>query len=218
MPILLAEPRQAESGCWVPVRRLGRESVKALGRAAGIQVVRRVTLAGEVWDFDDAGACGNATKRASNHLGVIAACIVVVGHDHRIGVLQEGCMFRSPLPGATRIAGRDDSEARQPINVLLALDDVDGPILRDGLKQLGQTVRQDGAPLHAPLCFRSALTKVLRLQPHDLELPFPVRVLVRVDSDDRAPRDPFGPRLSYAELGRQPCHRILPVATALLND
>ena len=85
--------------------------------------------------------CRDVLQRFANHLAVIAARLVIVGNDADIGAREMLVQLRRPLAGASRIAGGDEAELGQIVDVLLAFDDIDRLLLGDSLQHLRQPER-----------------------------------------------------------------------------
>ena len=123
-------------------------------------------------------------------VGMAAAGVVVVGQDADGESLEVPVQFLRPLVGAAGVAGGDEAEARQPIDVLLALDDENGIIggVRPQLEQpIGHLADALDAPGPASLAVRTALAEVLRLVADDLEQQLSGLVAVVVGGDDPPP-------------------------------
>src|SRR5262245_44225717 len=81
---------------------------------------------------------------------MVAASVVVVGDNNYVGaaeMLGKGCV---PLTDAHSISCCGDAVTSQRIAILLALDDENSMVRRDGLDQLGQPVGHPSDALHAP--------------------------------------------------------------------
>jgi hypothetical protein len=77
-----------------------------------------------------------------NLVSVTAPGIVVVGQNVDVGSSKILIQLGRPLVGAAGVAGGDEAEASQPIDVLLALDDENGII--------GGVCPQFKQPIEAP--------------------------------------------------------------------
>jgi hypothetical protein len=120
---------------------------------------------------------------------VVASGLVVVEQDGDEPSLECGRVAVAPLAGAHGVAGGDQAEVAEAVDVLLALDDEDdlGGI---GREQLGQAV-EDGldaveAPDPSALAAGSALDEALGLVAHDLEEEGAVGVAIVIGGHDPA--------------------------------
>ena len=119
-----------------------------------------------------------------------AAGLVVVRQDIDGEPLEVPVQFLRPLVGAAGIAGGDEAEAREAIDVLLAFDDEDRIIgrVRPQFEQpIGHLADALNLPGPASLAVWTALTEVLRLVPHNLESRSSGFVAVIVGGEDPPP-------------------------------
>ena len=166
------------------------ERDQLLGITARVEPVGHVAALRQTRQRHDADAGGDAVQVRRDLLGMAAAGVVVVRQDVDVRALEVRVQLGRPLVGAAGVAGGDEAEAREAIDVLLAFDDEDGIIGSVGpqLEQpIGHLADALDPPGPASLAVRTALTEVLRLVADDLEEQLSGLVAVIVGGDDPPP-------------------------------
>ena len=204
--------RRVLDGSGLPQRRRLAKRDQLLSIAAGVEPVGDVAALGEARQLHDANAGSNAGQVDRDLRGMAAAGLVIVRQDADRKGPEVPVQLGRPRVGASGVAGGNEAEAREPVDILLALDDEDGLFGSTG-SQLEQPIRKRrdalDLPRPAPLAIRAALAEVLRLEADDLEKQRACLVPVVVGGDDPALRLCLGLRLDrHAELGDQPLGRL----------
>jgi hypothetical protein len=152
-------------------RGLG-ERLQLLAGMSGVEPVRGITFRGQPRKLELFDS--QAGRRAGRHhrLGVGASGVIVIRDDHDLGHggrAERGGVLWAPLAGAAVVARGGETQAGEPVAVLLAFADEDARMLRE----LGQPIGDDRDALEIPdppaaLAVRAATPKILRGEPHDL--------------------------------------------------
>jgi len=71
--------------------------------------------------LDDVDVLGDPRQRLGHLARVLAPGFIPVSHDHDLGPCQEVAVDGLPLAGAAAVAGGDDPDLRQGVNVFFAL-------------------------------------------------------------------------------------------------
>lgn len=108
--------------------------------ASGRDPIACIAFVGQSRQQQDAQAPCDTRKRLAYLIDVSVSGIVIIGHENEVAAAQGFAVFRSPLTGPARIAGRNDVEPAQCLNVLFALDDHDDLFERDRLDDARQVV------------------------------------------------------------------------------
>jgi hypothetical protein len=119
---------------------------------------------------------------------MLSSRFVVIRNYDDIAALEITGMLAFPFTGAASIAGSNDAESSNIIDILLALEDKDGLTVRYRFKEFRQAIRYVTDPFTIPrpaaLSITSTLPKSLWREPDDLKLGSPGLVKVVIDSND----------------------------------